>query len=161
MLYCFDSSAVVKRYATERGSAWVRSIVPSDAENTIYLGQVGIVEIAAALSRKVRTQELSHDEYEAALWLFLMDVRNDEYVVTPLSDYIVELAVNLTRRHPLRGYDTVHLATAIALNNRHYRKQFLAIESTSVKATKALFPIMSNALMSAGLSQLVFAAADA
>ncbi len=25
-----------------------------------------------------------------------------------------------------------------------YRKQFLAIESTSVKATKALFPIMSN-----------------
>src|SRR4029450_11028796 len=43
------------------------------------LGQVGIVEIAAALSRKVRTQELSHDEYEAALWLFLMDVRNEEY----------------------------------------------------------------------------------
>ncbi len=134
MLYCFDSSAVVKRYATERGSAWVRSIVPSDAENTIYLGQVGIVEIAAALSRKVRTQELSHDEYEAALWLFLMDVRNEEYVVTPLSDYIVELAVNLTRRHPLRGYDAVHLATAIALN---------------------------NALMSAGLSKLVFLAADA
>ena len=42
MLYCFDSSAVVKQYATERGSAWVRSIVPSDAENTIYLGQVGL-----------------------------------------------------------------------------------------------------------------------
>ena len=134
MLYCFDSSAVVKRYATERGSAWVRSIVPADAENTIYLGQVGIVEIAAALSRKVRTQELSHDEYEAALWLFLMEVRNEEYIVTPLSDYIVELAVNLTRRHPLRGYDAVHLATAIALN---------------------------NALMSAGLSQLEFVAADA
>ena len=133
MLYCFDSSAVVKRYATERGSAWVRSIGPSDAENTIYLGQVGIVEMAAALSRKVRTQELSHDEYEAALWLFLMDVRNEEYIVTPLSDHIVELAVNLTRRHPLRGYDAVHLATAMALN---------------------------TALMSAGLSQLVFVAAD-
>ena len=94
---------------------------------------MGIVEIAAALSRKVRTQELSHDEYEAALWLFLMDVRNEAYVITSLSDHIVELAVNLTRRYPLRGYDAVHLATAIALN---------------------------NALIGAGQSQLVFVAAD-
>jgi predicted nucleic acid-binding protein len=133
MTYCFDSSAVVKRYAPERGSAWVRSIGASGTEDIIYLGQVGIVEIAAALSRKVRTQDLSHDEYEAALWLFLMDVRNEAYVITLLSDLIVELAVNLTRRYPLRGYDAVHLATAIVLN---------------------------NALTGAGQSQLVFVTAD-
>ena len=67
MTYCFDSSAVVKRYAPERGSVWVRSIGASGTEDITYLGQVGIVEIAAALSRKVRTQEISRDEYEAAL----------------------------------------------------------------------------------------------
>jgi hypothetical protein len=74
---------------------------------------VGLVEIAAALSRKVRTGELSHDDYEAALRLFLTDVRNEEYVIAPLSDHVVELAVEFTRRHPLRGYDAVHLATAM------------------------------------------------
>ena len=80
MMYCFDSSAVVKRYAPETGSAWVKSIVAPASEDTIYLGQVGVVEIAAALSRKVRTQELSQEDYEAALWLFLIDVRNEAYV---------------------------------------------------------------------------------
>lgn len=117
MLYCCDSSALVKRYAPELGSAWVKSLGTSGSENALYLAQIGMVEIAAALSRKVRTQELSRDAYEAALWFFLTDVRAEVYVIAPLSDPIVELAVNLTRRHPLRGYDAVHLATAVRLNN--------------------------------------------
>jgi predicted nucleic acid-binding protein len=82
----------------------------------------------------VRTQELTTDEYEAALRIFLLDVRNEAYVITPLSEPIVELAVTLTRRHPLRGYDAVHLATAVALN---------------------------SALIGAGMARLVFVAADA
>lgn len=116
MLYYFDSSAAVKRYAPEKGSEWVKSIVDPAIGNTVYLGQVGIVEIAAALSRKVRTKELTQETYEAALWLFLMDVRNEEYLIAPLGDKGVELAVDLTRRHPLRGYDAVHLATALLIN---------------------------------------------
>ena len=43
-------------------------------------------------------------------------MRNEEYIIAPLSDQVVDLAVDLTRRHPLRGYDAVHLATAIVLN---------------------------------------------
>ena len=117
MMYCCDSSALVKRYAPEQGSAWVKSLGVSGSENTLYLAQIGMVEIAAALSRKVRTQELSRDDYEAALWLFLTDVQAEAYVIAPLSDPIVEFAVDLTRRHPLRGYDAVHLATAVILNN--------------------------------------------
>jgi predicted nucleic acid-binding protein len=42
--------------------------------------------------------------------------RNEEYIIAPLSDQIVEVAVDLTGRHPLRGYDAVHLATAVILN---------------------------------------------
>jgi predicted nucleic acid-binding protein len=114
--YCFDSSAVVKRYAPERGSAWVKSIVQPTAGNAVYLAQIGIVEIAAALSRKVRTHELRREDYEAALGLFLTDVRNAEFILIPVSDHIIELAVDLTGRHPLRGYDAVHLATAVILN---------------------------------------------
>jgi predicted nucleic acid-binding protein len=116
MMYCFDSSALVKCYAPEQGSAWVKSLGASGSENTLYLAQIGMVELAAALSRKVRTQEISHEEYEAALWLFLTDVRAEVYVIAPLSDPIVEFAVDVTRRYPLRGYDAVHLATAVTLN---------------------------------------------
>lgn len=116
MVYYFDSSAAVKRYAPEKGSQWVKARVAPEAENVIYLGQIGIVEIAAALSKKVRTKELTQENYEAALRLFLADVQNEEYVTASLSDAVVQLAVDLTKRHPLRGYDAVHLATAVSLN---------------------------------------------
>jgi len=116
MLYYFDSSAAVKRYAPERGGEWVKFIAEPTEGNIVYLGQVGIVEIAAALSRKVRTNELTQEDYEAVLWLFLADIQDEEYIIAPLSDQVVKLAVDLTRRHPLRGYDAVHLGTAIILN---------------------------------------------
>lgn len=116
MVYYFDSSAAVKRYAPEKGSDWVKTIVEPAAENVIYLGQIGVVEIAAALSKKVRTKELTQENYEAALQLFLADVQNEEYLTASLSDAVVQLAVDLTKRHPLRGYDAVHLATAVSLN---------------------------------------------
>lgn len=116
MVYYFDSSAAVKRYAPEKGSQWVKALVAPEAKNVIYLGQIGIVEIAAALSKKVRTKELTGENYEAALRLFLADVQNEEYITASLSDAVVQLAVDLTKRHPLRGYDAVHLATAVSLN---------------------------------------------
>ena len=116
MVYYFDSSAAVKRYAPEKGSGWVKTIVEPATENVIYLGQIGVVEIAAALSKKVRTKELTQENYEAALQLFLADVQNEEYLTASLSDAVVQLAVDLTKRHPLRGYDAVHLATAVSLN---------------------------------------------
>lgn len=116
MVYYFDSSATVKRYASEKGSHWIKEIVEPGAGNIIYIGQIGVVEIAAALSRKVRTQELTRENYEAALQLFLEDVQNEEYITANLNDAIIQLAVELTKRHPLRGYDAVHLATALSLN---------------------------------------------
>ncbi len=116
MIYYFDSSTAVKRYAAEKGSRWVKDLVEPAAGNVIHLGQIGVVEIAAALSKKVRTRELTQENYEAALQLFLADVQNEEYITASLSDPIIQLAVDLTKRYSLRGYDAVHLATAISLN---------------------------------------------
>ncbi len=116
MVYYFDSSVAVKRYAPEKGSEWVDATFESAEENTVYLGQIGVVEIAAALGKKVRTHELNQEEYEEALVVFLKDVQNDDYLIIPLSEQVVQSAVDLTRRYPLRRYDAVHLATAIAVN---------------------------------------------
>jgi len=90
MPYYFDSSAAVKRYAPEQGSVWVRGIMPPAEKDTIYLAQVGVVGITAALGRKVHTGELAQEDQEAALRLFLEDVRNKIYLIAPLSDVIVE-----------------------------------------------------------------------
>jgi predicted nucleic acid-binding protein len=117
MLYYLDSSACMKRYAPERGSWWVKSLAEPKAGHTVYLAQIAIVEIAAGLSKKVRTRELTLIDYAKALDVFLCEVRSGLYQTVPLTDTVVEMAVDLTRRHPLRGYDAVHLATAMALNS--------------------------------------------
>ena len=116
MLCYVDSSALVKRYARESGSEWLRALVESRAENSIYIAQIGAVEVAAGLSRKVRTKELEQKEYESTLELFMSDIRNEEYNLLPVASAVTNLAIELTRRYPLRGYDAVHLAAAIRLN---------------------------------------------
>jgi hypothetical protein len=47
----------------------------------VHLGQIGVVEIAAALRKKVRAKELNQEDYEAALQLFLTDVQNEGLAV--------------------------------------------------------------------------------
>lgn len=116
MLCYVDSSALVKRYARELGSEWIQSLMDPSAAHAVYMAQIGTVEVAAGLSRKVRTKELGQGEYESALELFMNDIGNEEYNLLPVDSAATDLAIELTRRHPLRGYDAVHLAAAIRLN---------------------------------------------
>lgn len=52
----------------------------------IATGQIAIVEVAAALSRKVRLGELSRDEYETTLQLFLDDIAREDYNTVGMTD---------------------------------------------------------------------------
>jgi predicted nucleic acid-binding protein len=57
--YYFDSSGIAKRYATETGSGWVRSIVAED-ENTIIIAEIGTVEVAAAFAKMQRRRRITY-----------------------------------------------------------------------------------------------------
>jgi predicted nucleic acid-binding protein len=56
------------------------------------------------------------------LRLFLRDA-DKQYEVVPLNSGIIRAAIGLTQRHKLRGYDAVHLATALAVNTELLQKQ--------------------------------------
>ncbi|MCI0419802.1 MAG: type II toxin-antitoxin system VapC family toxin [Acidobacteria bacterium] len=59
MAICYyDSSAVVKRYAQETGTAWVISILDPAAGNTIYLARISAVEVISAFARRQRDRDL-------------------------------------------------------------------------------------------------------
>jgi len=115
MRYFLDTSAVVKRYAPERGSRWIKGLI-ENPENSVTIVQICIVEVAAALARKVRTGEISQNDCEKALTRFLADVDKRDYEIARIDEEVVSFAVDLTQCHPLRGYDAVHLATALVLN---------------------------------------------
>ena len=66
-VYYADSSALVKRYVNEIGSAWVQAICEPAANHIIALAHIGLAEIAAALGVKYRQRVLTMDVRDGLL----------------------------------------------------------------------------------------------
>ena len=114
--FYLDASAVVKRYSPETGTAWVRALTDPTAGHTIMLGDITLAEVAAAIAAKHRAPGgITVEERDNAVGLFLRHCITD-YELIAVNRSIIDLAVNLTLNHKLRGYDAVQLATALVAN---------------------------------------------
>ncbi len=112
--FYLDSSAVVKYYIPETGSAWVRELIDAQEHESI-ISQLTVVEVAAAVEKRRRMKEIGQRHRVRTLARLGLDYRQ-RYTILRVSDSIVELAVALTGRHPLRAYDAVQLATGLRLD---------------------------------------------
>ena len=140
-LYFCDSSAIVKRYATELGSDWIEAICGDSTENIIAVSHIGLVEVCAALAAKHRAKAINTEEYEQTLADFIADA-NQHYLLVTLDSKLVDLAIDLTRRQKLRGCDAVHLASALILNAKLVEQEltpliFVAADVELLKAAVA------------------------
>ena len=75
----FDSSALVKRYITETGTAWVQAWC-DDPDQTVAVAEIGLVEIAAAFAAKLRSEFITQAAYHSARTDLAIDASN-EYVL--------------------------------------------------------------------------------
>jgi uncharacterized protein len=114
--YFFDSSAVVKRYLVETGTAWVSSITDLAAGNRVYLSRITLVEVISAIMRKARGSGLSTTGAMTAISNFRHDFAN-EYSLIEFTPTLVESAADLAEAHELRAYDAVQLAAALEVNS--------------------------------------------
>jgi predicted nucleic acid-binding protein len=113
-VYYLDTSALVKRYAQERGTAWMLSLTDVTAEHDLYTVRVTGPEMIAALFRKARTGQISPDEAIRSAENFRADWRG-QYQIVEVTALVADKAMELAEKHSLRGYDAVHLASAVAL----------------------------------------------
>ncbi len=104
MIDFFDSSALLKRYIEEPGSAKVDALLGADAECAV--SAITHTEVACALVGRVRgaTQLL---EQLAEDLKAVFHVR--------INDEIIAISVALGVKHRLRGCDALQLAAAVAL----------------------------------------------
>jgi hypothetical protein len=107
----FDTSALVKYYVHESGSTWVSSLI-DDATNLIFTNDVAIAEVSAALAILKRTNRITTRTQRIALAQFYEDISRRYYLLN-LTRAIAFNAAELAQRYPLKGYDAVHLATAL------------------------------------------------
>src|SRR5215212_5226909 len=131
--YYLDSSALVKRYANETGSLWVRSLTDPQAGHDFFTAHITGIEVVAAVARKIRTHEIALHEATAVISTFKSHFTT-QYQVVLLTTAIVDHAMALAEQHTLRGYDATQLASALAVHTE---------------------------LTASGVSDLVFISADA
>jgi predicted nucleic acid-binding protein len=121
--YCFDTSALVKRYHTEPGSNWIRELFEARSDDIpphsdfIYLAEITIAETAAAFAILTRTNRIHLQVRDRMYRRLLKDVLSDYHMIHVTRAHI-DAAADLTQRHPLKGYDAVQLAVAIDVNQR-------------------------------------------
>ena len=103
-----DTSALVKRFVREKGSERVTRMILVDGP--VATSKIAYAEVYAALARRSRERALTRRGYATALRNFRRDWK--AYIRVDLHDDVLRRARSLVRRHPLRAYDAVHLATA-------------------------------------------------
>jgi predicted nucleic acid-binding protein len=113
--YYLDTSALVKRYIDEIGSAWLRALVDPALSPVLVVSQLLIVEMTSAFNRRLREGTVNRDDYTRMIDAFRDDCLV-EYKIMPLDEFIIDLACELLERHPLRAYDAIHLGTTLVIN---------------------------------------------
>ncbi|HLC25595.1 MAG TPA: type II toxin-antitoxin system VapC family toxin [bacterium] len=114
MILYLDTSFLVKLYVQEPGSNTVRGAVQS--ASAVATCRIAYAEARSAFARKRREGGFTSAEYEQVRDDFERDW--DKYLIIEVSEEIVRLAGELVDKHPLRGFDAIHLAAALTLKKK-------------------------------------------
>jgi uncharacterized protein len=108
-----DTSALVKDYVAEVGSAWVNSWADRSVGNIVIISRLTTVELIAGLARRQRELSISSVDFAIRRNSFLKKVV-EFYLVMDLDDDVLTPARDLVTRYPLRTLDAIQLASALA-----------------------------------------------
>lgn len=109
----FETSALVKLFLDEPEADFARDLW--DQSDLVSVGRIAYPEARAALAAAQRAGRISPSELDDAskrlnrLWTQVQVVELDEALAFSAGD--------LAESHALRGFDAVHLATAVALRD--------------------------------------------
>lgn len=111
MILYLDTSALVKLYVAEEDSRDVRQRL-KEAER-VATSRVAYPEARSALARRRREGALSGAGLTKAVSALDRDL--ETYVVVELYEHVAREAGRLAEKHSLRGFDAIHLASALEL----------------------------------------------
>ncbi|MFN6527698.1 type II toxin-antitoxin system VapC family toxin [Nostoc sp. ChiSLP03a] len=114
-IYFIDSSALVKRYISETGSAWVLELFDPTLKNEVFIAAITSVEIIAAITRRARGGSISITDATITRNQFKSDLQKD-YQIVEITENIINSGIVLSETYGLRGYDAIQLAVDRAVN---------------------------------------------
>jgi predicted nucleic acid-binding protein len=111
-VYFLDTSAIVKRYILETGTAWMQALTDPAAGHVHCIARISRPETVAAITRRERGGQIGPADAITALNDFDQDFAQ-QYVIVAMAAALIDHAAVLARTHGLRGYDAVQLAAAL------------------------------------------------
>ncbi len=111
MILYLDTSSLVKLYVWEKETPATKHLV--EATEVIATSRLAYVEARAAFARKHRERASVSRTIEIFFRISIMIGRS--YFVVDISEALVKMAGQLAEKHALRGYDAIHLASAVTL----------------------------------------------
>ena len=133
--YFVDSSALVKRYVLETGTAWVRGLTRQNPSTVIYIAHITAVEVTCAVARRRKGKTLTPPRASSILRRFRQHLAA-RYIVIEVTPDLLDEAMRLGNAHALRAYDAVQLAVALEVNRSHQADGFGPV--TLISADQAL-----------------------
>lgn len=124
----FDTSALLKRYVDEAGSLTVRTMLGDTEPGAV--SKIAYAEVYGALIRRYRARAFSRSAYSRFCREFEREWAG--YLRIDLSDDVLSLARGVIQKHALRGFEGIHLSSALFL------KRSLAEETLFVAADEQL-----------------------
>ena len=134
-VYFVDSSALVKRYVLETGTAWVRGITRQTPSTVIYIAHITAVEVTSAVARRRKGRTLTSKKASSILHRFRQHLAG-RYTVIEITPALFNDAMRLANTHALRAYDAVQLAAALEINQKEQDAGFAPV--TLISADQAL-----------------------
>ena len=111
MVLYLDTSSLVKLYVEEKDSSRVANLVGSS--NVTATSLVAYAEARAAFARRFRERAFTANEYRLLLSSLNEDWGN--YLILKVTNELVRRAGDLADKHALRGFDAIHLSSAVNL----------------------------------------------
>ncbi|MEK6589332.1 MAG: type II toxin-antitoxin system VapC family toxin [Nitrospinota bacterium] len=126
MIVYLDTSSLVKLYVDEIDSEKIRAII--EKATVISTSRIAYAEARSAFARKQREDDFSFN----ILRKIVHDLNKDweSYFVIEVTDGLIRYAGDIAEEHLLRGFDSIHLSSAISLKNKIRREVYFSSNDT-------------------------------
>ncbi len=132
MILFLDSSALVKRYVEEEGTKLVDELWEKAEE--VATSVVAFAEVISAFSRKSREGILTQKELIEIIYEFKEDYSRMIHV--PITLELNKIIERLLVSYSLKGFDAIHLASALILKVEFPETVFLCFDKALNKTAR-------------------------
>lgn len=138
--YYLDTSAVLKRHRTEKGTDVVETIYSSG--ESLLTSHFTCLEFEAVAGRARKGGVLTEHAYRTMLGSFARDL-TAYYRLIAVSGPLINESVHVARRYALRAPDALQLASAERARQQSADLVFVASDKELVAAARSLMPTIN------------------